>query len=198
MFVITKNIIMKLSTLTFLALFILLTAFTCENEPLEGDFVVEESNDGNTNNSNNVALEGTWLLTAWNSDNPVDINNDGTASTNLLAEFNCYNNETLVFTSNGMGSANSTSYADFSFEIEVGTTDSYIYSVDCIQETEISPFTWIQSGNNVAISVTGGGTTNWTLTNNQLSILIPEGFMAFSEDFTTTVTEDLTFVYTKQ
>lgn len=44
--------------LALLSLFTLLTAFTCENEPL-GDGVVSNSNN---NNTTNVALIGTWSL----------------------------------------------------------------------------------------------------------------------------------------
>ncbi|WP_298894867.1 hypothetical protein [uncultured Psychroserpens sp.] len=48
--------------LSFLfALFILLTAFTCEDEPLEGDFQNENSN-------NNATLVGTWSLIDFNAD----------------------------------------------------------------------------------------------------------------------------------
>jgi hypothetical protein len=49
--------------LSFLfSLFVLLTAFTCENEPLEGDFINEEiSND-------NPSLIGTWTLVDFSAD----------------------------------------------------------------------------------------------------------------------------------
>ena len=49
------------------SIFILLTAFTCENEPLEGDFVSEEI-DNNDNNNNNASLVGTWALVEFNAD----------------------------------------------------------------------------------------------------------------------------------
>ncbi len=49
------------------SIFMLLTAFTCENEPLEGDFVSEEI-DNNDNNNNNASLVGTWALVEFNAD----------------------------------------------------------------------------------------------------------------------------------
>lgn len=183
---------MKKSLLPFLFLFILLTAFTCENETLEGGFLVEDLD--NTNNS----VVGNWLLTAWNCQTALDLNNDGEESTNLLNEMNCYTNETVVFNSNNTGVFTSNSYADFSFEIEVGTTNSYIYTTDCIQETEVTNFTWVQTGNLVLITDQFGEISNWILNNNQLSFLIPDGFTAFSDDLTLIVNEDITFVYTKQ
>ena len=78
----------------------------------------------------NADIVGTWLLTAWNGD-AIDLNNDGVESTNFLNEMNCYTNETLVFNSNNTGAAMSTSYATFTFDIEIGTTNSYIYTIEC-------------------------------------------------------------------
>lgn len=54
---------MKKLSLLF-SMFVLLTAFTCENEPLEGDFVSEEID----NNNNNTSLVGTWTLVEFNAD----------------------------------------------------------------------------------------------------------------------------------
>ncbi len=146
-----------------------------------------------------TVMEGTWLLTAWNAVNePVDINNDGTASTNLLDEMDCYTNETLVFNANGTGTNNSTSYADFAFDIVVGTTNEFNYTVDCIEEIETTNITWSQNGNTVTIGDEFGD-FDWTLNGNQLSILVPEGFIAFnSEDVEVSTSQDLMFVYTKQ
>lgn len=141
---------------------------------------------------------GTWLLTAWNGTEPIDLNNDGTESTNFLDEMDCYNNETIVFNQDNTGTAMSTSYADIEIFIEAGTTNSYDFTVTCIDEIENTDMTWTQSGN--AVSITDvSGTTDWTLNGNTLSITIPEGFTVIStEDATVSVIQDLTFVYTKQ
>lgn len=151
------------------------------------------------NNTDSVSLEGTWKLTAWNSTTGFDINNDGTASTNLLAEFNCYNNETIVFGSNNTAIVNSTSYADITGELTAGTDDEYTYTVDCVQENDTFPLTWTLSGNTVIFD---GGTVNevvGTLSGNTFSVVVEEGFEVFSEDFTEViVNQDVTFVYTKQ
>ena len=240
----------KLSGL--LCLFILLTAFTCEDEPLEGEFLtgvsceeavlntadaalaflsVTDDNYTQLCNTYKAALQaqieacgdddgslqaaidalgdctndvgtdedvpGTWKLTAWIGEEPTDLNNDGVASANFLDEMDCYTNETIVFNADFTAVAMSTSYASFEFEIEVGTTDEFDYTVDCIQENENTDATWSQDGN--IVSVTSMGTTfDYTLDGNQLSILVPEGFLAFNADFTATTSQDLIFVYTKQ
>ena len=230
-----------------------LTFVSCEDEPLEGDFVtggttceaalaitaqaalnfLSVNNDnytqlciayrnalesqvlicGDPDNSLQAAIdvlgdcsndqqqatdiEGTWLLTAWIGTEAIDLNNDSTASLNFLDEMDCYENETILFNTDGTGMAMSTSFASFIFDIEVGTTDQFIYTIECEFEDENTNLTWSQTGNTVTI-VDGTAVSDFTLNGNQLSIVVPEGFVAFSSDFTATTTQDLTFVYTKQ
>ncbi|AUC81645.1 hypothetical protein [Lacinutrix sp. Bg11-31] len=147
----------------------------------------------------NADIVGTWLLTAWNGD-AIDLNNDGDENINFLDEMDCYTNETLVFNSDNTGTAMSTSYATFTFEIEAGTTNSYIYTIECEDEIENSNFTWTQNGNIVSITDTAtSDVSDWAINGNDLSTDIPSGFIAFdSDDFTVVVTQDLTFVYEKQ
>ena len=151
-----------------------------------------------TNEQTTEGLVGTWLLTAWLGEEPIDLNNDGVESINFLEEMDCYSNETIVFNSDNTGTATSTSYAEFEFIIEVGTTNSFEYTITCIDETEITNATWSQNGNIITIS-DEFGETEWTLNGNQLSIFVPSGFFAFnSDDAEVTTIQDLTFVYTKQ
>jgi len=238
-----------------LLLFVLLTAFTCENEPLEGEF--EEQNeisceaaaqntqnaalaflevtnetysqlciayknalqiqiefcgdpegilqtqidslgDCNDGTQQETELPGLWLLTAWMGEEPIDLNNDGLESINFLDEMECYENQTLLFNSDNTIVNTSTSFATFEYIIEVGTTNSFEFTVTCEEELEITNGTWSQNGNIVTIS-DDFGDTDLTLNGNQLSIFVPEGFVAFnSDDVTVTTIQDLTFIYTKQ
>ena len=150
-----------------------------------------------TNDTEPTNVEGTWLLTAWLGEEPIDLNNDGTSSANFLDEMDCYNNETIVFNNDGTGVAMSTSFAEITFEIVVGTTDEYSYTIDCIDEVENTNMTWTQSDNTISIT-DAFGTTDWTLNGNELSITIPEGFGTSNEDGSVVITQDLTIVYTKQ
>ncbi|NRA91273.1 MAG: hypothetical protein HRU26_01075 [Psychroserpens sp.] len=153
---------------------------------------------GDDNQQQESSVVGTWLLTAWIGEEPFDLNNDGTGSINFLDEMECYENETLVFSADNTVVNTSTSFADIEFIIEVGTTNSVVWTVDCIEETEITNGTWSQSGNIVSISDQFGD-TDWTLNGNELSIFVPEGFVSFnSDDFSVTTIQDLTFIYTKQ
>lgn len=238
-----------------LSLFIILTAFTCENEPLEGEF--EQGNDlscevaaQNTQNAaiafldvtdenysqlciayrnalqvqiefcgdpdgilqtqidslgdcndgtqQETELPGTWLLTAWIGDEPIDLNNDGIESINFLDEIDCYTNETLLFNTDNTVVNTSTSFATFEYIIEVGTTNSFEFTVTCEQELDVTNGTWSQNGNIVTISDSFGD-TDLTLNGNQLSIFVPEGFFALNtDDITVTTTQNLTYIFTKQ
>lgn len=59
---------MKKSLLPFLSLFILLSAFTCENEPLDYDQESIDSINNSNNSSNNADLVGTWDLVSLDLD----------------------------------------------------------------------------------------------------------------------------------
>jgi len=238
--------------LYYLPIFVFLTAFTCDNEPLEGDFgigtgscpeatqataqaslnfinatantyqalcvayrtalenqialcgdtggALQAAIDALGDCSNGVSdeeIEGTWQLTAWIGEEPIDINGDGTESLNFLDEFNCYENEFLVFEVGGTGESESNSYAEIEMDLVVGTTNDYEYQVNCIQEVEVATLTWTQSGNSISIT-SDGENFDKTLSGNTLSIFVPEGFFAANEDFLLTTIQDLTFVYIKQ
>lgn len=198
MFVIIKSFKMKKHYFYLLTVIVVFALNSCDNEPLEGfDLSNPAIQNPTGGTAQTTSIAGTWKLTAWNSTNPVDINNDGTASTNLLTEFNCYNNETIVFNADNTGTINNTSYADIELELVTGTTNTYEYTTTCIPEIETIPMTWTQAGNLVAVN-DGSGAVNLSLSGNQLSILIPAGFEAVSTDGMVTVEEDLTFIYTKQ
>ena len=192
------KIFYRIAFVSILAVFV-----SCDNEPLEG-FDLTEVNQVNQETpagvaTNATSIEGTWKLTAWNAANAVDINNDGTASINLLDELNCYDNETIVFNSDNTAISMSTTYAEIELFIVVGTTNQYTFTSTCVPEIENTNLTWVQSGNLVTTTdVVSGGTINFTLNGNQLSFLIPNGFDVSNGSGTATVTEDLTFVYTKQ
>lgn len=148
--------------------------------------------------TNAQGLEGTWLLTAWIGTEAIDLNNDGTESTNFLEEMDCYNNERLVFENDNTGESISTSFAEIEIFLEVGSTNSVDYNVECIQEDETVDFTWSQTGDTVSITDVFG-TNDWTLEGDTLSIVIPEGFSVINEeDASVNTIQDLTFVYTKQ
>ena len=158
--------------------------------------IIDELGDC-TNGQTTEGIVGTWKLTAWIGEEPIDLNNDGVESENFLDEIDCYENETIVFNADNTAVGMSTSFATFMFEIEVGTTNEYDYTIECDFEDENTNMTWTQNGNTITVD---DGTTisEATLNGNQLSVLVPEGFVAFSADFTATTTQDLTFIYTKQ
>lgn len=152
-----------------------------------------------SDDDNGVAIEGTWKMTAFKSQNAYDLNGDGVISNDIMGQTNCYQNETLVFNSNGTGASFSTSFAEIELVLVTGTTDQYEYSVDCVIENFTSAFTWTQDGDN--ISITEFGQTDTGVQNgNKLTFVINDGF---SIDITqgsgvVTIDEDLTLEFIKQ
>lgn len=151
------------------------------------------------NNDNSTSVEGTWKLTAFETENAYDLNNDGTASKSVMDETSCYQNEFIKFNADGTGQATSNSYAEIQLVLVAGTNDEYEYSIDCVSEIDVTPFVYIKDGNQVDLSV-GGSNASATISGNTLTYVIQDGFFVEVDDngTTTTVTEDITFVYTKQ
>lgn len=147
----------------------------------------------------NVALQGDWKLTAFRSEQAYDLNNDGTMSNDIMAETNCYQNEKVTFNSNGTGAVFSTSYADIELILEVGTTNSYVYDVTCVQESTTTALNWTQNGNSVAITMEGVSFSG-VQDGNKITFTVPEGFHIQVEDGDDIVwiSETLTMIYTKQ
>ena len=151
------------------------------------------------NNSQSVSeIVGTWQLTAWLVQSGLDLNNDGSSNLNLLDEMDCYNNETIEFNTDGTASINSRSFAEIIVEFEVGSTNSFDYFINCIEEDNITTATWTEDGDSITLVYDGiDEEIQFTLENNQLSLLVPNGFFAQSSDFSLEVLEDITIVYTK-
>lgn len=157
------------------------------------------SSDDDSGNDT-TTLEGTWKMTTFNTENAYDLNNDGTASKSVMNETNCYQNETLVFNADGAtGTAVNTSYAEIELTLVAGTADEYEYTVTCVSEDDSTPFAYIQNGNDVTLIVAGENQTA-TLSGNTLTYVFQDGFFVEVDNngTTTTVTEDITFVFTKQ
>lgn len=157
----------------------------------------DDNNDNNTNQE--VAVQGTWKLTSIQTETAFDLNNDGTATRDLMAETNCYQNETIEFLSDGTGKAISRSYADIDLEITVGTTNEYSYNIACVAEDDIDSFTYTQNGSNISLDLDGGIITA-TLDGNKLTYVIQSGFFVETvvDGEVVYLIEDLKFVYTKE
>lgn len=141
---------------------------------------------GDTISGETFTITGTWKLTELNLDEPFDFNHDGTASKNLMTETNCYQNELMTFFPNSTGTIISNSYAYI-------TVDSENFVVECIEETEETPFTWSQTQNSFSIEI-DGNTLPVNVNNNKMTYTIPEGFMSGNME----ILQDITFIYTKQ
>ena len=144
-------------------------------------------------------LVGTWRMTAYEVENSYDFNGDGTASRNLIAETNCYQNETIQINAGGAAIATSNSYLSVVAELVVGTTDQYTYTSNCEMETDITPLNWTLNGSTLSFQEDDGYIVTGTLdSNNQFTFIIPEGFEIYTAGFNAVTEEDVRIIYTKQ
>ncbi len=160
-----------------------------------------KDDDASGNDTEPVAIEGTWKLKSLNTTTPLDLNSDGVTEADLVKETGCYTNETVVFNVDKTGMIKSTSYADIVASIEIGTTDSYTYSAECVNEVDNTSFTWAKNGNIITV-VEEEGTYTLTLnSNNELILTIEDTFSVEDPDNngdTVVSDEDITMIYTKQ
>ncbi|WP_115461430.1 hypothetical protein [Winogradskyella aurantiaca] len=145
-------------------------------------------------------LLGLWKLTEWNTETAFDINNDGIANTNLLEEIDCLDNETITFNSSNTAFVDTSSSIDIEVFVETGTTDSFVFDVDCDFETDSFVLNWNRTENQVflieedfedepLIAQIDGNTLTFTLN---------DALVVYDDNFEVEFTEDFTIVYTKQ
>jgi len=172
-------------------LFVIMLAFTSCNDD-DVDFSMEEEET--------ALLEGRWNLTAFRTENEYDLNEDGTASNDLIAETGCYMEDFLQFINISTIVFTSRSFANIELDIVTGTTDEYEYTITCESQTELTNATFTADGDTLEILVEGQTPVEGTINGTTLTIVIPDSFPIEVEegDGTATLTEDVTFVYTKQ
>jgi hypothetical protein len=144
---------------------------------------------------NNFSVVGTWELTNWTLQIPIDLNDDAISSINLLDEALCNNNETLTFDTDGIVASNMSYNPQVTISLTNGTTDNYIFDVECDMDGSIGAFgSYTQNNDFITLFETTA-----TLNGNQLTVVYEDAIDIFNEDLNEVVeTKDLTLVYTKK
>ena len=144
-------------------------------------------------------LEGTWKLTTFNVGIALDLNGDGSSSSDIIAETNCYQNETMTFASDFTGVIASSSFADIEVTFVTGSTDQVEYVVDCLPDVFNQNFIWSRNGNSITLDI-DNITVVASISSNKFSFVIPQGFTIESPEngVLITLTQDVTLTYTKQ
>ncbi|MEZ4793000.1 MAG: hypothetical protein R2783_05945 [Gelidibacter sp.] len=138
------------------------------------------------------SVVGEWELATWTINVPIDLNDDGITSTNLLDEATCDNSERLIFDVNGTVSSNATYNPHVTISLVDGTTDGYVFNVDCDTEGSIGiAGTYTQNGNLVTLF-----DSTASIDGNLLTIVYEDAIDIYDEDLSTVLTtKDLTLVY---
>lgn len=150
---------------------------------------------GCSSDADDDAINGVWVLTEWNIANGFDINNDGVVNINILNEIACVNNETLVFDTNGVVTSNNTFNPSVNIALANGTSNNYLFNVECDQEGVVSFASNFTTNGKVVLINDAVATLN----RNKLSRVFINAIKIYNENFTQVLaTRDLTLVYTKQ
>lgn len=150
---------------------------------------------GCSSDADDDAINGVWVLTEWKITNGFDINNDGVVNINILNEIACVNNETLVFDTNGVVTSNNTFNPSINIALANGTSNNYLFNVECDQEGVVSFASNFTTNGNVVLINDAVATLN----RNKLSRVFINAIKIYNENFTQVLaTRDLTLVYTKQ
>jgi len=104
-------------------------------------------------------ITGDWALIAMNSNIGRDLDNDGEVTSDYFEEINCYTNESINFNSDGTGTFFYRSYAVIQVSSVDGTPDNIEYTINCIEESIDTQFTWSQIGlNSIVVTLNTDGT----------------------------------------
>ncbi|MBU2929707.1 hypothetical protein [Winogradskyella psychrotolerans] len=144
---------------------------------------------------NEHGVVGTWLLATRTVDIPFDVNKDGVFNTNLIAEIDCNERETLTFETNGTVSSGN-EFSNVLRYFKDDSTNVYSINVDCNKEGIISfasEYSIIEE-NTIKVS-----NRIYVLKSDTLTTVYKNAIDIYNEDFTDIIeTRDLTQVYTKQ
>jgi hypothetical protein len=143
-----------------------------------------------------VEIPGTWKLVSWNTDELRDLDNDGVVTNNYLDDINCYDNETILFNTDGTGTMFLRSLAEFTYAPNNSSDDGVDFFVVCNDISIDKPFTWTETINSVSLLFTDGTSMN-LFKNGGLYIAIDDAFYAESTIDNSIITERITFVYNK-
>jgi len=145
-------------------------------------------------------LEGTYRLTSYTVENPYDLNADGTATTNIIAETNCFNNNLFIFDVDNRGESQNATKLDI--DLEPNSNNQYEYSLNCIDTPDNTAFFYNIEDKIVRVT-SSGNTIDGTLSDDDSTITfnIANGLTLPVEDGNGGVTEtmqDIVLVYTLQ
>ena len=148
-----------------------------------------------SDNETNSELVGKWKVTSLKIESAFDFNNDGTASTDLLNEVPCYDNDFLLFSEDGAVNVVN-AFAQISAEVTSPTVFKHVYK--CLTGVNRNT-TWTRDGNTITIE-NGSNDLSGIISGNKITVNLQDFFALQKYDGTEkkTIKEDLILVYTKQ
>lgn len=145
-------------------------------------------------------VTGNWKLIAMNSNIGRDLDNDGDITSDYFEEINCYTDESIDFNADGTGTFFYRSYAVIQVSSVDGNPDNIEYTINCIEQSIDTQFTWVQIGlNSIVVTLNMDGTV-LNFFRNADHIFLPkrDDFVATSVSSNVdTIVQDLIYEYTR-
>ncbi len=145
-------------------------------------------------------VTGNWKLIAMNSNIGRDLDNDGEVTSNYFEEINCYTNESIDFIADGTGTLFYRSYAVIQVSSVDGTPNNVEYTINCIEQSIDTQFTWVQIGlNSIVVTLnTDGAVLNFFRNADHIFLPKRDNFVATSVSSNVdTIVQDLIYEYTR-
>ncbi|WP_188619959.1 lipocalin family protein [Flavobacterium suaedae] len=122
-----------------------------------------------------TSVEGTWMLTSFELNQGLDINGDGEATTDMIAESECFGNSTITFNNDDTATVN---FEEIDIEIEqIEGTNDYDITVECLGSTAQETI-YTVSGDNTSLTFQyedgSTETLDFTISGNTLTVVVPE------------------------
>ena len=141
------------------------------------------------------SLIGVWKLTSWTINTAIDLDNDGIASTEFSP--GCLIDSDLTFMDDSNGTIFYSSSVSYSTRMEDG---NMVFMTACTTDSERVPSLMSYTSSDSEIIINKDGVEFvLALNGNTLSMLVPNDFIAKdNETSETTVSQDVTYIYTRQ
>ncbi|WP_299765996.1 hypothetical protein [uncultured Dokdonia sp.] len=155
---------------------------------------------GGDDDDDGVNIVGrTYLLTTFTTTSELDFNGDGIATTDLLAETGCFQNETIFFNDETNATAMSTSFLNI--VVEEDSNGNLVQLSECIDQVENTETGYVRDGNTLNFDDFGEEIPG-IISGNQIIFSFTDAFLGEfindTGDGTVEVSEDLVIIYTAQ
>jgi hypothetical protein len=164
-----------------------LALYTCLSFIVFTSCTTEDIDDTST-------ILGEWTLTSWAVETPIDLNNDNSPQSQFSP--GCLSDSTINF----MDASNAAFFYSSEVTYNTRTDDGkLVFMTACSTDSDRMPtlVNYMMNNNSIIIDLEGE-VMELNLNGNQLTMTVPNGFVAKDIDTSeTTISQDITYTFTR-